>query len=515
MTNAANNGHLSYPTHEQPFTQDESITKIEEPQTETATNYSDDWSNSTKEILDTLPRVWTRGLLYFLVIFVGVVLPWAMLAKVDETGTAKGKLEPQGKTIKLDAPVEGKVSLIKIKEGEKIKTGDRLMEIESDLVKSDLKQQQNKLEGQEQRLNQLQILANQLQLVFKTQQQQNQAQKLEKLAQVNQAKANLETLKNAYHLQKEEKQSQVNQAKQELEYSQKAIKLAEIQLENAQEVKDRYDSAIEEGIVSQIQVVEKEDALQERRKAYEQTKSDIEQAKHRLSEQKSSYERTIEQAKADITEAELRLKEQENSYNSLMGTAELSLLDNQEQIKNLETEITTLKSDIKQTKSQIESLQYQLSQRVIKAPIEGTIFDLPIDGEGAVVQPGTRILEIAPKGTALILQAEMSTTESGSVSKGMPVKMKFDAFPFQDYGVIEGKLIEVSPTTKEIETPEGKSLVYDLRIQLNQTCMPTPEACIQLRPGDTATAEVVIRQRRLIDFVLDPFKKLQNGGFKL
>ena len=109
----------------------------------------------------------------------------------------------------------------------------------------------------------------------------------------------------------------------------------------------------------------------------------------------------------------------------------------------------------------------------------------------------------------------MSTTESGSVAKGMPVKMKFDAFPFQDYGIIEGKLIEVSPTTKEIETPEGKSLVYDLRIELNQTCMPTPEECIQLRPGDTATAEVVVRQRRLIDFVLDPFKKLQNGGFKL
>ncbi|MDJ0842824.1 HlyD family efflux transporter periplasmic adaptor subunit [Crocosphaera sp.] len=509
MTNAANNGNLPYPT------QDDSIAKIEEPKIETVTHQSDDWANSTKEILDTLPRVWTRGLLYFLVIFVGVVLPWAMLAKVDETGTAKGKLEPQGKTIKLDAPVEGKVSLINIQEGDRIKAGDRLMEIESDLVKSDLKQQQNKLEGQEQRLNQLKILANQLQLVFQTQQQQNQAQKLEKLAQVNQAKANLEMLRNAYNLQKEEKQAQVNQAKQDLEHSQKAIKLAEIQLENAQGIKDRYDSAIEEGIVSQIQVVEKEDALQERRKAYEQTMSDIEQAKHRLAEQKSSYERTIRQAKADITEAELRLKEQENSYDSLMRTAELSLLDNKEQIKNLETEITTLKSDIKQTKSQIESLQYQLSQRVIKAPIEGTIFDLPIDTEGAVVQPGTRILEIAPQGTALILQAEMGTTESGSVTKGMPVKMKFDAFPFQDYGIIEGKLIEVSPTTKEIETPEGKSLVYDLRIELNQTCMPTPDECIKLRPGDTATAEVVIRQRRLIDFVLDPFKKLQNGGFKL
>jgi HlyD family secretion protein len=36
-----------------------------------------------------------------------------------------------------------------------------------------------------------------------------------------------------------------------------------------------------------------------------------------------------------------------------------------------------------------------------------------------------------------------------------------------------------------------------------------------LRPGDTATAEVIVRQRRIIDFLLDPFKKLQQGGVKL
>ena len=508
MTNAVNNGRISHQPQDNSSQNDELILQIRE-------NNQDDWANSTKELLDTLPRVWTRGLLYFLVIFVSIALPWAMLAKVDETGTAVGKLEPKGKTLKLDAPVTGKVSVINVKEGDLVESGESLIQIESDLIQADLKQQQTKLEGQEQRLHQLKLLEKQLQLVFQTQQQQNQAQKLEKLAQVNQAKQNLEMLRNIYGLQKEEKLAQVNQAKQELKHSKKAIKLAEIQLKNAQGVKERYDSAAQEGIVSQIQVVEREDALQERKKAYEQLKSDIEQAKHRIAEQTSSYERTIKQAKADIKEAELRLKEQENSYDSLMGSGELSLLKNKEQINNLHTEITTLQSEIKQTLGQIESLQFQLSQRVVKAPIAGTVFDLPIAGEGAVVQPGNRLLEIAPQETALILKAQMATTESGSVTKGMPVKIKFDAYPFQDYGIIEGKLIEVSPTTSEIETPDGKTLAYDLKIELDKTCMPTPKECIKLRPGDTATAEVIVRQRRLIDFVLDPFKKLQNGGFKL
>ena len=38
---------------------------------------------------------------------------------------------------------------------------------------------------------------------------------------------------------------------------------------------------------------------------------------------------------------------------------------------------------------------------------------------------------------------------------------------------------------------------------------------VQLTPGQTATAEVVIRQRRVIDFFIDPFKKLQQDGVKL
>ncbi|MEQ9234026.1 MAG: hypothetical protein RIG66_07975 [Coleofasciculus sp. E2-BRE-01] len=76
---------------------------------------TDDWSFATKELLDTLPQVWTRGLLYFLVVFVSIVLPWAILFKVDETGTARGRLEPKGKTVQLDAAVAGTVAEIKVR----------------------------------------------------------------------------------------------------------------------------------------------------------------------------------------------------------------------------------------------------------------------------------------------------------------------------------------------------------------------------------------------------------------
>ena len=501
------NGQLSKPTITAPV-----LSSTNLPSTP---KNRDDWSEGTKELLDILPRVWTRGLMYFMTVFVVIVLPWAMFSQIEETGTARGQLEPQGQTFKLDAPVAATVAQIQVKEGEAVKAGQSLLILESELVKWELQQARSKLEGELNRLNQLNLLQDQLVVALATQRQQNQAQESEKQAQVHQAQQNLDSLKNTYNLQKEEKLAQVRQAQQNIEYGQTAYQLAGIRLANAQREMQRYQKALEDGIVSAIQMAEREDLAQEKQRVYEQTKSDLEQAKLRLVEQRSSYEQTIRQAQAEIEQAQLQLKEQKSSYQSLIGSGELAVLKSMEQLKNLETQITTLKADIAQSKNQIDSLEFQLNQRVLEAPIEGTIFRLPIQGSGEVVQPGDMIVEIAPKETSLLLQAQMGTTDSGSLAKGMPVKMKFDAYPFQDYGIVEGELVEISPTTEEVETPEGKVAVYNLEIKLNQTCIPTPTECIALRPGDTATAEVIVRRRRIIDFILDPFKKLQKGGLEL
>ncbi|NES81800.1 MAG: HlyD family efflux transporter periplasmic adaptor subunit [Moorea sp. SIO2B7] len=476
---------------------------------------SDEWSYATKGTLDTLPQVWTRGLLYFIVIFVGIALPWAMFSKVDETGTARGRLEPHGKTLRLDAPVAGTVKVIPVKEGDTVKAGQNLLELESELVSREIEQQKQKLEGQQNRLNQLELLNNKLMLALRTQQQQNQAQQLEKQAQLEQVRQNIDSLKASYSLQKEEKLAQLEQARLAIEASKNAYELAKIRLETAQEKVPRYQQAYEKGALSKERFIDVEQSAKESQKNLNKAKSEIAQAQSKIKEQQGSYEKIIHQASSEIKQAQLRLQEQERSYKSLLHSGKLALLKSEEQLNNVETQITTLKAEIDQSKSQIKSLEFQLSQRVFKAPIDGIVFQLPVKGKGTVVQQGNMIAEIAPQGTSLRLKAEMGTTESGSLEKGMAVKIKFDAYPFQDYGVIEGKLMEISPTTKLTDTEQGKVATYDLDIQLNQTCIPTSNNCIPLRPGDTATAEVIVRQRRLIDFILDPFKKLQKGGWEL
>jgi HlyD family secretion protein len=476
---------------------------------------SEDWSEITKESLDSLPQVWTRGLLYFLIIFVSIILPWAILSKVDETGTATGRIEPKNRTIKLDAAVAGTVAEVRVKEGDVVKAGQTLLLLESELVKAELRQAQDKLEGQLNRLSQLKSSQNQLIVSLATQQQQNQSQQLEKQAQVDQARQNISTLKNAYELQKYERLSEVNQAQQTLKNSRSTSELVESSLASSQREVQRYSKLNNAGVVPEINVVQKQDIAEDKQKLYEQSKSDIEQAELRLAEQQSIYERNLRQANADIEQAKLRLQEQERGYQTLIRTGQLSVLKIAEQQKNLETDITSLKSDIAQSKSQIDSLIFQLGQRELKAPVSGTLFQLPIQKPGSVVQLGTMVAEIASTNSPLIIRAHMATTESGSLRTGLPVKLKFDAYPFQDYGVVSGELIKISPNTVEVDTPNGKVAAYNLEIAIKQNCIPSPDKCIPLRSGDTATAEVIVRQRRIIDFLLDPFKKLQQGGVKL
>jgi hemolysin D len=474
-----------------------------------------DWYYGTEELLDALPRRWTRSLLYFLVVFSAIVLPWAMLSQIDETGSARGRIEPLGETQRLDTQVNGNIIAVKVKEGETVKAGQLLVEIESNVLRTELQQGKAKLDGLLNRLAQLELFKNQLQLAIGVQEQQNKSQELEKLSQVNQAQQHLDTKQSTYNLQKLEKLALVSQAEQSQITTHTAYKLATNRWRRDLTEIQRYRPLGEKGAVPQIKLVELEKIADESQRIYEQSESDVKQAKLRLQEEQNRYQGIMRQAQADIQQAKLRLQEQENSYQTLVHAGKLALLKNQEQLKDIQTQITSLKSEIAQTRSQMTSIKLQLAQRLIRSPIDGVIFNLPIKKPGVVVQTGQTIAQIAPQKIPFVLKANMPSQQSGFLKVGMPVKVKFDAYPFQDYGVVTGKVMRVSPDSKVMETPQGKIEVFEMDIALNQSDINSANKRIPLTPGQTATAEVIVRQRRLIDFILDPFKQLQKGGLDL
>lgn len=467
---------------------------------------------ATEELLDGLPKLWTKGVLYALIGFVLLGLPWATISKIDETGTARGRIQPKGATRKLDTKAGGSVKVVKVREGDTVKSGQILLEFDSDILRTELQQIEAKLSGLKNQKVQLDIIKNQLLSTINIQEQQNQSQALEKAAQVEQAKQNLDAKQSAYRLQKLEKQALLDQVQQQIKTNRNEQKFARSRLDIDNKQVERFGKLVKDGAVSANQVDRLRKEQQESKRIYDRSLSDGKQAQLRLTEEMNRYQATMNQLQADIEQAKLRLKEQQNSYQTLKQTSKLAILRTKEQLKDTQTTIASTESQIAQTLSQVESLKLQLKQRIVRSPIDGTIFEFPVSKPGEVVQPGQRIAQIAPKNTDVILKASMPIQDSGFLKVGMPVKVKFDAYPYQEYGIVEGKVTWVSPDSKVQQTPQGNSESFELDITLDRQYVDNGEKRVTLAPGQTADAEVVIRQRRIIDFVLDPFKKLQKDS---
>ncbi|MBD2532176.1 HlyD family efflux transporter periplasmic adaptor subunit [Nostoc flagelliforme FACHB-838] len=497
----------------QGYTQQEESVEFDE-QTE-AENDSQDLYYGTEGLLNALPQIWTRGLLYVLIGFTGLFLPWATLSKVDETGSARGRIEPKGATQKLDAQAGGSVKAVTVREGDTVRAGQVLLELDSELLQTELQQVQSKLQGLQNRQSQLELLKNQLLMSTSLLEQQNKSQELEKMAQVNQVQQDLDAKLSSYNLQKLEKQSLVKQAEQQIDTSREDQESAKARLSIDSKQVERFSKLVNDGAVSATQVDQLKKEEQESKRLYNKSVSDIKQAQLRLAEEINRYQVTIKTLESDIKQAKLRLQEEQSSYKSVMQAGKLGVMKNQEQLKDIQAQITATQSEIAQTKSQLISTRLQIQQRVVRSPINGVIFELPTTKPGAVVQVGQRIAQIAPKQAEFVLRANMPNQDSGFLKVGMPVKVKFDAYPFQEYGIVQGKVAWISPDSKITQTSQGNIENYELEITLDQQYVQSGNKRILLGAGQTANAEVIIRQRRVIDFVLDPFKKLQKGGLEM
>lgn len=469
-----------------------------------------DLFHGTEELLNGLPKLWTRGVLYVLIGFVALSLPWATFSKIDETGSARGRIEPKGATQKLDTQIGGSVKAVKVKEGETVKAGQILVELDADILQTELQEIRAKLSGLQNQKSQLDVLKNQLLLTISVQEQQNQSQSLEKMAQVQQAQQNLQAKQSVYQIKKLEKQALVSQAKQQIESNRNDQISARTRLGIDTRQVERFSKLVKDGAISINQVDQLRKEQQESQRVYHRALTDGKQAKLRLSEEVNSFEATVNQLEAEIEQAKLKLTEEQNSHQSLLQASKLAILRTKEQLKNTQAQITANDSQIAQTISQQKALELQLQQKIVRSPIDGIIFELPVRKPGEVLQPGQRVAQIAPQNTGIVLKASMPIQDSGFLKVGMPVKVKFDAYPYQEYGIVEGQVAWVSPDSKVQQTPQGNTESFELEITLNQQHVENGEKRVILTPGQTANAEVIIRQRRVIDFVLDPFKRLQK-----
>ena len=131
-----------------------------------------------------------------------------------------------------------------------------------------------------------------------------------------------------------------------------------------------------------------------------------------------------------------------------------------------------------------------------------------------------------PKKSRLEVQAMVSNRDIGFVQAGQSAEIKIDTFDFTRYGLLQGKVLNVSqdamvrdkpaapdktppstPTSGALATtsePQGQELVYAARVSLDRTQMQVEDKLVNLTPGMAVTVEIKTNQRRLIEFLAAP-----------
>ncbi len=142
-----------------------------------------------------------------------------------------------------------------------------------------------------------------------------------------------------------------------------------------------------------------------------------------------------------------------------------------------------------------------VSNQVLTSPVEGIVQQLKVHTIGGVVQPAEALLVVVPKGQLLEVEARVLNKDIGFVRAGQQVTIKVESFPFTRYGAIPG---EVTSVSRDAIADEKLGLYYAARVRVAKSTMRVDGMNVLLSPGMAVTAEVTTGTRRLIEFVLSP-----------
>ena len=451
---------MSHYTHrrqiEQPSEKPSSPTLISFPtQSERPTSSA---ALSLQAVLDQPPSTLPLRLALGGLAFTSIFCVWAWFGQINEVAHTQGKLMPRGEAYKVNPIETGKVAEVLVKEGETVTEGQVLMLLDGELAQHDIERLEQDLTAAQTELTQTRSLLTQAKLQ----------------EQVQTAMAHWGT--QAQVVESTQGQTNIDTTESLIEQLNADAAAQQIRLE-------RLAPLVAEGAIAREQLFQVEQSLRDRQRT--------------ITEQKGTLKRSF--GEVDRLSATLAQKREEEKKTNVTS---------QQQIQQLEIQISQSQAKIAQVKALLETARTKLKQRSISAPVAGTISTLKVRHHGEVVQPGQPIAEIAPKHQPLILSTLLPNQEAGFVKVGMSVQVKLDAYPYQDYGIIPGKVVAISPDT---QTDAQMGQVYRVEVQLERNHITKDSQQILFKTGQTATAEIVTRQRRIADLLLDPIKQLRNG----
>ncbi|EJI84485.1 HlyD family secretion protein [Alishewanella aestuarii B11] len=206
-----------------------------------------------------------------------------------------------------------------------------------------------------------------------------------------------------------------------------------------------------------------------------------------------------------LAELNASAQNQKAQFAQLEGLIERLPGEQQQQLTLLDSELSRLSQQYTELSARGELL--------ITAPISGRVTNLVAEA-GANVRAELPLLTIMPDNAELQAILLVPTRAYGFVMPGQRTRLRFDAFPYQRFGLYEGEVIKTAQAIVlpgEVDMPVAvQEPVYRVQVALGQQEIRAYGNTVPLQSGMLLSADIVLEQRSLISWLFEPIVSLKG-----
>lgn len=420
-----------------------------------------------------LPRMVLRGVL---ILFLALLL-WALFGRLDIVSVAEGKLVPVS-YLKIVQPADsGIVREIAIKEGQHVEKDQLLIRMDANISQADSKSIQSELQHKSLELRRIEA-----ELSGKS----FSHQKTDAIEMFDRINAEYQSNRHALEDDIASERASMQKAHSDLAATKEVQYKLEQTLPSHQEEEVVYAELVKEGYL-------------EKTKGFEKQRARIE------NQQDLRTQAFNAQSLQDtIAQSQKRLNQIQSDYR-----------------QKLEADRVTVYAEHQRLEQEWAKQSHKNSLLELKAPQAGIVKDLATHTPGTVVSPGTVLLTLVPNNEALQAEVWLKNEDAGFVHAGQMVKVKLMAYPFQKYGMVDGKVLQVSAdasdksssnnqTTQNDQSQASSStmqLAYRTIVQLDKQNLQIEQSKLALSPGMQVAAEIKLADQTVMQYLLSPVTK--------
>ena len=206
-----------------------------------------------------------------------------------------------------------------------------------------------------------------------------------------------------------------------------------------------------------------------------------------------------ENSRLSMAEAEIALEELGQQIISARENYKLQALD----------ELSKVVSEIAEIETVLPKLSQRVSRTKILAPMDGVVSQIKYKTLGGYVQKGDVLLEMVPGNEGIVLEGRIRPEDISRIKLGDEVKVRLSAYDSAKYGSISGEVATISPDTVPNDDGSGTTY-YAVEVAITSDMVLDNGKVVQLKPGMTATIDVLSGKRTVFEYIWAPVSRVQE-----